>query len=390
MLVALLASAALPTTSGQTVSSTNQGVSVSSSSSSSSATVETTNAPSPPGEISCGFQSSQSNGTVASSPAGETVTLTVGEPSWDEACGETGQGGVGVPAYEVFPVTIQAAPDTTFTLETGHASESAQQIAEGAVNGTIWTGFSPAEVTTDSSGTAHSNLTIAGAVMPFVPNPIANVSLPVTAMSPNGLEATAGLPIEFLGEEGGLANLHVLSSPGPLLFSGTLQTSTGNSLAYEYLIAYAPSAGSPSAPVNVSLSVVGSWDGGKSGPMPAGVQVSLQQPTFQLRPGQVVYFWVDESNSLSSSDVSGTNNYTLAVQETVGGSTYQEPLSLSITSATLIGPLNTPGSTPASYGPLIFGLSSGVAFAIIGAVAASAILVSVLLLRRMKAPKLEQ
>ena len=57
--------------------------------------------------------------------------------------------------------------------------------------------------------------------------------------------------------------------------------------------------------VNGSLSVSrAEWNGGKSGPMPSGVQVSLQQLTFQLRPGQVVYFWVDEANSLSSSDVS--------------------------------------------------------------------------------------
>ncbi len=315
--------------------------------------------------------------------------MTIGEPSWDEACGVSGQGGVDVPAYEVFPVTIHAGPNVNFTLETGRASESPQQIAEGAVNGTIWTGFNPAEVTTDSSGIAYSNLTIAGAVMPFVPDPIANVTLPITATSPNGLQATAGLPIEFLGDEGGLANLHVLSSPGPLLFSGTLQTSTGNSLAYEYLIAYAPSAGTHSAPVNVSLSIAGSWNGGKSGPMPAGVQVSLQQPTFQLRPGQVVYFWVDEANSLSSSDVSGTNNYTLAVQEIIGGSTYLEPLSLSITSGTLIGPLAS-GVNPVSNGPLLFGLSSGEVLAIIAVVAISAILASVLLLKKTRAPQLGQ
>jgi hypothetical protein len=315
--------------------------------------------------------------------------VTIGEPSWDEACGVSGLGGVDVPAYEVFPITIHAGPNVNLTLETGRVSESPEQIAEGAVNGTIWTGFSPAEVTTDSSGTAHSNLTIAGAVMPFVPNPIANVSLPITATSPNGLETTVGLPIEFLGDEGGLANLHIIRSPGPLLFSGTLQTSTGNPLAYEYLIAYTSSAASGSAPVNVSLSIVGSWDNGKAGPLPTDVQVSLQQPTFELRPGQVVYFWVDETNSLSSSDVTGVNNYTFAVQENIGTSTYLEPLSLSITSGTLIGPLGS-GVNPVPNGPLLVGLSSGEVLAIVAVVVISAILASVLLLKRAKAPQLEQ
>ncbi len=141
--------------------------------------------------------------------------------------------------------------------------------------------------------------------------------------------------------------------------------------------------------VNGSLSVVGSWNGGKSGPMPSGVQVSLQQPTFQLRPGQVVCFWVDEANSLSSSDVSGTNNYTLAVQEIIGSSTYLEPLSLSITSGTLIGPLGS-GVTPVSNGPRLFGLSSGEVLAIIAVVAISAILASVLLLKKTRAPQLGQ
>jgi hypothetical protein len=385
ILIVLLALAALPIAAGQTASSTNPGLP----SSSASTSAETTNVPPPSGEFSCGLQTSQSNGTVAASPVGSAVTVTIGEPSWDEACGVSGQGGVDVPAYEVFPITIHARPNVNFTLETGHASESPQQIAEGAINGTIWTGFSPAEVTTDSSGTAHSNLTIAGAVMPFVPNPIANVSLPITATSPSGLEATAGLPIEFLGDEGGLANLHVLNSPGPLLFSGTLQTSTGNSLAYEYLIAYAPSAGSGSAPVNVSLNIAGSWDSGKAGPLPTAVQVSLQQPTFELRPGQVVYFWVDETNSLNSSDVTGANNYTFAVQENIGSTTYLEPLSLSITSGTLIGPLGT-GMNPVQNGPSLFGLSSGEVLAIIAVVAISAILASVLLLKRTKAPQLER
>jgi hypothetical protein len=383
-LIVLLALAALPFAAGQMASSANQGPS--SSSSSASTSTETVYAPPPSGQLTCGLQSSQGNGTVATSPAGSAITVTVGEPSWDEACGTSGQGGVDVPAYEVFPVTIHAGPDVAFALATGRTSESPEQIAEGAINGTIWTGFSPAQVTTDSSGTAHSNLTIAGAVMPFVPNPIASVSLPITATSANGLAATAGLPIEFLGAEGGLANLHTLNSPGPLLFSGTLQASTGNSLAYEYLIAYAPPAGSGNGPINVSLSIAGSWNNGKAGPLPTAVQVSLQQPTFQLRPGHVVYFWVDETNGLNSSDVTGANNYTLAVQENIGSSTYLEPLSLSITSGTLIGPLSITSNPPASNGPLHSDLSFVEGLVVVAAVAL-VVLGSVLFLKRRKAPR---
>jgi hypothetical protein len=310
--------------------------------------------------------------------------VTVGEPSWDEVCDESGQGGVALPAYEVFPITILATPNLALVLQTGRASVSSQQVAEGASNGSVWTGFDPAQVTTDSSGVARSNLTIAGAVMPFVPNPLASVSLPITATSSNGVEVTAGLPIEFLGDEGGLANLHVLLSPGPLLFSGTLQVSAGNSLAYEYLIAYAPS-GLASAPVNVSLSVVGSLEGGTAGPLPAGVQVSFQESAFQMRPGGVVVFWVDESNSIVSADLTGVDSYTFAVRENVGGETFLEPLSVVIGPAILVGPLGLTGNPAVSKGTFL-GLGSGEVLALIAVVATVAVLGGLLLLRRRRAP----
>jgi hypothetical protein len=95
-------------------------------------------------ETSCGLHHSLGNGTVATSPAGSAFTVTVGEPSWDEVCGESGQGGVALPAYEVFPITILATPNLTLVLQTGRATVSSQQVAEGASNGSVWTGFDPA------------------------------------------------------------------------------------------------------------------------------------------------------------------------------------------------------------------------------------------------------
>jgi len=299
--------------------------------------------------FSCGFHSDQnSSEAVASSPEGTAVRIAVGEPSWWQICASYGHAGESFVAYEIFPVTVFAAPGTAVTLSTGQASLSPEQVQMGIRNNTIWTGFNPANPTTNSQGIALSNFTLAGAVMPFVPNDIANVSLPVVARFMNGIQAEAGLPIEFSGSEsGGINVIHVLQAPGPVLFPGTMVCSAGNGIQYAYGIVYAPSAGTGAQPVPVTLSVAGTWNSGAVGPLPSIVQVTVAQPSFVLYPDQVFYFFVDENNSVAQSPAQAASNYTFAIQESVGGSSYTEPLSLSIQSATLFG---STAALPASSG----------------------------------------
>ena len=325
--------------------------------------------------FSCGFNAAR-NGSqaVASSPAGAVPRVTVGEPSWLQICASYGSVGESFPAYEVFPVTVQAAPGTSFTLSIGHASHTPEQIAQGMLNNTIWTGFDPVNVTTDAEGVARSNFTLAGAVMPFVPNDIANVSLPIIARSPGGAEAAAGLPIEFSGSEaGGVDVIHVLTAPGPILFPGTLQGSASNPLQYAYGIVYAPPASDKAAgPMQVALSVAGSWKDGAAGPMPSGVEVTFAGPTFTLYPNQVFYFFVDENNSTPQSAAQSTSNFTLAIRESVGGASFLEPLSVSVStggavpfgSSGLFGtPLAnaSPGGTARSWPYVQLGVAATVA-----------------------------
>lgn len=358
-------------------------------SSTTSTTTQNSTFPGPNPQFSCGFNSAQnSSQAVASSPAGGEVRVTVGEPSWLQICTSYGDTGESFPAYEVFPVTVHAAPGTSLTLSIGHASRTPQQIAEGMLNNTIWTGFDPVNVTTDAEGTARSNFTLAGAVMPFVPNDIANVSLPIIASSPNGAQVAAGLPIEFSGSEvGGIDVIHVLTAPGPILFSGTMQGGASNPMQYAYGIVYAPPASSAGAkPIQVTLSVAGSWSDGAAGPMPSGVGVTVSRPTFVLYPDQVMYFFVDENNSIPRGASPSTSGYTLAIQENVGGSAFVEPLSLSVSTSGIFGSFgafgtNAPGAQAGSGAGSWFYVESASA----AATAIAAVALAMVYLRRRKA-----
>ena len=217
----------------------------------------------PPGPVpfpSCGLHSAQNaSGIVGSSPAGSTLVVTIGEPSWDQACfSSQGSGGsiasTSFPAYEVFPITVQASPGTHVTLEAGTATPTAEQIAvDGVRNATIWTWFNPDTVVTDSSGLARSNLTMAGAVMPFVDNDISNVTLPIVASASTGVNGSAGLPIEF---EGGVTN--ILQLPGPIVFGTGVGGQAGSPSQPLFSVVYSPpNSTQTAAPVQVSMKVLG-------------------------------------------------------------------------------------------------------------------------------------
>jgi len=313
------------------------------------------------------------------------MRITLGEPSWLEVCASYGNAGESFVAYEIFPVTVYAAPGTAVTLSTGQASLSSEQVKMGIRNNTIWTGFNPVSLTTDSQGIARSNFTLAGAVMPFVPNDIANVSLPIVARSVNGVKAEAGLPIEFSGSEGGGINvIHVLQAPGPILFPGTMVGSAGNGIQYAYGIVYAPSAGTGARPLQVTLSVAGTWNNGAVGSFPSSVQVALAQPSFVLYPDQVFYFFVDENNSIAQSPTQAASNYTFAIQESVGGTNHIEPLSVSVVSAT---PFGSTGVFPTAT--VAAGTSQNGMYLDLGLVAAAAVLALflVMLFIRRKRPE---
>jgi len=263
------------------------------------------------------------------------VVVTIGEPSWQQDCIYTstpGGGGSGTsfPEYEVFPIAVHASPNTTITLQTGEAVPTAQQFA-GGINygtGTIWTWFDPGTVETGPTGMARSNLTLAGAVMPFVPNDVSNVTLPIIASALTGQNGSAGLPIEF---EGGVSA--VLQSVGPIPFGGVIQMQAGGSASPRFDAVYSPpGSSSSSAPLQVSMSVLGTYVNGSIGPLPPDVQVSFPQQPLELPPNSLVYFNFDVTNTLkpSNSSVVDTYTYTLAVQEKVDNATYVEPLTVSV------------------------------------------------------------
>ncbi len=301
----------------------------------------------PPQAPSCGWHGPlNGGGNVSGSPAGLAVAVTIGEPSWQQDCfnfpGSGGSSsGLSFPAYEVFPIIIHASPGTTVRLEAGQATPSAQQISEGILNTSIWTWFSPNPMVTDSGGIARSNLTLVGAVMPFVPNDIANVSLPITAMESGGASATAGLPIEFEGGNSG--GTDVIQSPGPITFGNGVEGQVGQPSDPIFSVVYSPPGSATSAaPLQVSLKVLGTYDNGKVGPMPADVQVSFPQSSFELTPYSVFYFPIQENNSLKPSNTTALASYTFAVQEKVGNGTYVEPLAVSVSLLQIF--MGTPGS----------------------------------------------
>jgi hypothetical protein len=296
------------------------------------ATAQTTSPipPSPP--FDCGWHTGNSSKVVATSPPGSEVTVSVSYPSWGQACFSFGPSGVSFPSYEVFPITISAPPHTNVTLRAGRAVPTPQQVTQvGVRNTTIWTQFDPATVTTNSAGVAKANFTLVGAVMPFVANDIANVSLPIQAEIQGGASASAGLPIEFLSISP--SGVTILQTPGPITFEEASEGAGSNTQISLVTLVYSPPNGTRASPIQITLNVLGSYRNGSVGPMPAGVQLSFPQPTFELQPDSVFYLQVDPSNSLKPTNTALTENfanYTLAVQEKVGDNTFVEPLAVSI------------------------------------------------------------
>jgi hypothetical protein len=302
--------------------------------------------PPPPGIPnfpSCGWNTAQNATTVASSPPGSAVTLTISKPSWEQECRSFGQGSESFVGYEVFPITIDAAPGTVVQLQAGEAIPTPEQVAvDGVRNTTIWTWFDPATVTTDSGGVATSNFTLSGAVMPFVANDISNVTLPIEATAA-GATVSAGLPIEF---EGGIT---VLQSPGPIPFPAGVGGGANNGAQTQMSVVYSPpsSAQAPS-PLQINMQVVGLYENGAVEPLPSDVQVSLNQSTIDLQPYSVAWLSIDETNTLQPSNATTPQsvNYVFAVKETLGSSTYMEPLNVTVSLDTLI----VAGGFPAAAG----------------------------------------
>ena len=358
--------------------------------------------PGAPAPASCGWNNpANSTALVASSPAGSAVVVTIGEPSWQQDCiySSTPGGGsstTSFPEYEVFPIAVHASPNTTITLQTGEAVPTAQQVAEGIQNATLWTWFNPGTVETDPTGMARSNLTLAGAVMPFVPNDVANVTLPIIASASTGLNGSAGLPIEF---EGGVSA--VLQSVGPITFGGGIQVQANGSASPRFDAVYSPpGSSSSSAPLQVSMSVLGTYINGSIGPLPPDVQVSFPQQTLELPPHSLVYFNVDETNTLKPSNSSGFDTYTFAVQEKVDNATFVAPLVVSVSlQETIFGgevattgaaagglAITTTSSSQTAGAPGLEGIEIGVALATVALVAALAVVLG--LERRAKAAAL--
>jgi hypothetical protein len=303
----------------------------------------------PPGAptfSNCGWNTAEnSTAVVATSPAGSAVAVAIGEPSWQQDCftntaAEGSTASTSFPAYEVFPVTVHGPPNTAVTFQADKAVPTAAQVAEGIHNATLWAFFDPWTVETDSAGLAGANFTLAGAVMPFVLNDVANVTLPILASAPTGV-ATVGLPIEF---EGGVST--ILQAPGPISFGSGIGGQAGSPSNPAFNVVYSPFAASASPPLQVSMQVLGSYQNGSVGPMPQDVQVSFPQQSFVMQPDSILYYQVDETNSLNYSSSASANTYTFAVQETVGNSTYVVPLTVSVSLEEIVqGGFGAPAGT---------------------------------------------
>jgi hypothetical protein len=335
--------------------------------------------PLPPGApvTSCGWNVPKNATIVASSPPDSAVSITIGSPSWEQLCysysgaGGSSSGGSS-PGFEVFPITIQAPPGTAVTLGAGKALPTPQQIQDGTPNATVWTWLNPDTVTTGTSGMAESNLTLAGAVTPFVP-PASNsseVPLPIVATTSTGAASSVSIPL-LLGP-----SIVILRSPGPLSI-GQLDGQAGIEDHGIFGVVYSqPNSTLDASPVQVSMQVLGSYQNGSIGPLPSAVQVSFPQPSFQLQPDSVFYFHIDMTNSLKAPGATSYALYTFAVQETVDNSTYVVPFKVSVN---LIVTISEPGLAPS---PLAHGSILGV----IVLVAAIAIILAV---RRREASRQE-
>ena len=305
-------------------------------------------APVPP---ACGWNPAKnSTEVVSSSPAGSAFQVTIGEPSWEQDClSYTGAGGStsssSFVAYEVFPLTVHGPPNTSFNFQVDEAIPSPAQVAEGVRNTTIWAFVDPWTVVTDSSGVGVANFTLAGAVMPFVPNDIANVTLPILASSASGNE-TVGLPIEF---EGGVST--ILQAPGPVSFENGIAAQAGGGVSSTFNVVYMPFGGDLAGPLPVSFTVVGSYQDGSVGPMPQDIQVSFPQQSFVLQPNSILYYQVEEANTVADSSVTNSEaSYTFAIQESVGNSTYIVPLAVSVSQDIFEGGAAGLGTTTSSSG----------------------------------------
>ena len=286
-------------------------------------------------------------------------------------------------AYETFPVTIHSPPNATVTLKAIDTAPSPQQVAIGVGGNKLWAWFNPINIQTDINGMGHSNFTLVGAVVPFVANDVANVSLPIVASSGPGTQGVANLPIEFTGYSSGA----VIQSASPIFLERALVSRTGDIGIYPYVIIYNPPQQDPSSPLHVNMTVVGSWQDGRVGPMPSGIDLRVEQQSFDLFPNQPFYFGITETNNLENSN--NTRDYTFSLQEQLGNNIYLEPLNVTI-SPPFSGPLSRPPLPSLTIQGVVAmtGLiwNSGISgkIAILGAILTLGFVSGILIIRRMR------
>lgn len=237
-----------------------------------------------------------------------TLSINVGQVS-DEVqkfCVNNEHGGnfcTSGPIYQKVPITV-----TSNTSE--EVSLGALNIGQGG-----WVKFLPQTLVAGPNGSS-STMMIAGYEIGALRNPYADKPLVIQASSKNDA-VTAIIPVR----EGKISVLH---APSPIGLGAITTNSNGANFGLSGVV-YDPTD-SRNSQLQVSLSVLGLFEGNGTSPLPSWLSVNILSPSFILNATKPYYFMTEVATS--GAPLSGT--YYIAIGEKINGQDFVQPEEIKI------------------------------------------------------------
>ena len=244
---------------------------------------------------------------VLVNPSDDSLLIDVGKPIYERqsfciseesdnsrTCG-------GGPTYQKVPITVFSDKPQTINLD-------ATITQKGG-----WIKFIPDELKTGSNG-ATSEMVMAGYLIPFGSNPLAEQPLIIEATAEDGETATEVIPVRF-GE------ISVINDEGPSAIS--LNKIRTNSNGTNFAVSGAVYDSSANAePLHVSLSVLGLWNeiGGEITDLPTWLLVEIPEPSFSLDANIPHHF----SIVAKTAHAPEFGTYYVAINQSIGDQSFVE------------------------------------------------------------------
>ena len=245
---------------------------------------------------------------VSVNPSDDFLSIDVGKPDYERQSfciseesynGRTCSGG---PTYQRVPITVFSDKPQTIHLDSSITQKGG------------WIKFIPEELKTGPEG-ATAAMVMAGYLIPFESNPLAEQPLIIEATAEDGETTTEAIPVRF----GEISVIDEEEDSSAISLNRIRANSNGTSFAVSGAV-YDSSANT--GPLHVSLSVLGLWNesDGEITSLPTWLSIDIPEPSFVLDANIPHHFIVVAKTA--NAPESGT--YYVAINQNMGDQSFVE------------------------------------------------------------------